>query len=427
MRVESYPYRGRAWWGEALLAESEECLLVDRDDDLSVLCFPRSDIDVTLLHEEALPRSCPEGEASFWGTDVPRGDTESSDSDTWLSQGTTGEDGRAVLRTFTDPSLELRQLVGYGAFGPEQVRVEVLDAGSDERDFTIKRFPTWGDAKHLFDVLDVRRNGDRSFTSTTRSDPRRPVVEGSQMLGQAIVAAGRLALDRRVVSATMVFLRPADGRRPLRFELEELSAGRAFSTLAVQVLQEDRRCATGTLLLGVVTPEVIRHAAEPPNVPGPYDSPSYDMGVTGRDVRVVDGAYLNDSTAPVGPPTLDAWVRFREVPDDPVLHAGLLAQFTGHMSIAAALRPHKGVGQDQAHRSLSMGINSITLSLHRDVRADHWMLYHHLSTFAGDGMTHSECRVHDEDGELVASFTVDAMVRPFPGNAPDTLDDRTAL
>ena len=247
------------------------------------------------------------------------------------------------------------------------------------------------------------------------------------MLGQAIVAAGRHAPDRRVVSANMVFLRPADSSRPLRFELSELTAGRAFSTVVVQVLQQDRLCAAGTLLLGVVAPEVIRHSAEPPDVPGPYDSPPYDMGVTGRDVRIVDGAYVNDSEAPVGPPTLDAWVRFREVPDDPVLQAGLLAEFTGHMSIAAALRPHKGIGQDQAHRTLSMGINAISLSLHREVHADHWLLYHHLSTFAGDGLTHSECRVHDEAGELIASFTVDAMIRPFPGSTTDKLDERTAL
>jgi len=151
------------------------------------------------------------------------------------------------------------------------------------------------------------------------------------------------------------------------------------------------------------------------------------MGVTGRDIRMVDGAYVGDPDAPTGPPTLDAWVRFRSVPADPVLHAGLLAQFTGHLPIAAALRPHRGIGQDQAHRTLSMAINAITLSFHREVRADRWMLYHHLSTFAGDGMTHAECRVHEEGGELVASFSVDAMVRPFPAGAVGTMDERTAL
>jgi acyl-CoA thioesterase len=123
---------------------------------------------------------------------------------------------------------------------------------------------------------------------------------------------------------------------------------------------------------------------------------------------------------------LDAWVRFRDVPDDPYLHAGLLAQFTGHLSIAAAMRPHAGIGQRDAHRTLSTAINAIALSLHADVRADRWMLYRHLSTFGGDGMTHAECRVHDEAGALVASFTVDAMVRRFPSGAGE-VDERAAL
>ena len=81
-----------------------------------------------------------------------------------------------------------------------------------------------------------------------------------------------------------------------------------------------------------------------------------------------------------------------------------------HAGIAAALRPHAGIGQDQAHRTLSTAINAIHLSFHADVRADGWLLYHHESTFAGDGMTHAECRVHTEAGQLVGSFAVDAMV-----------------
>jgi acyl-CoA thioesterase len=150
------------------------------------------------------------------------------------------------------------------------------------------------------------------------------------------------------------------------------------------------------------------------------------MGVTGRDLRVVDGAYGDDADAPVGPPVIDCWVRFRELPDDPPLHAGLMAQFMGHIPIATALRPHAGVGQSAAHRTLSMGINAIGLSVHRDVRADEWMLYHHHSTFAGDGMTHADCRVFTEGGELLASFSVEAMVRPF-AEGDGARDERTAM
>lgn len=149
------------------------------------------------------------------------------------------------------------------------------------------------------------------------------------------------------------------------------------------------------------------------------------MGVTGRDIRIVDGAYTGDPQAAVGPPVLDAWVRFRVVPSDPAIHAGLLAQFCGHLSIGAALRAHADVGEHQAHVSLSTGINAISISLHSDIRADEWMLYHHLSTVAGDGMTHSECRVHNEHGKLLASFTVAAMVRSFAGGA--TGDYRSSM
>jgi acyl-CoA thioesterase II len=223
----------------------------------------------------------------------------------------------------------------------------------------------------------------------------------------------------------MVFTRAADARVPYAIELDAVSSGRTFSALSVRATQGDRTCAAGTVLLDVTAADVIRHAEPRPDVPGPYDSVPYDMSVTGRDLRVVDAAYTGDPEAPVGPPVLDAWVRFRDLPDDPPLHAGLLAQFTGHLSIAAALRPHAGIGQDQAHVTLSTAINAISLSLHADVRADRWMLYHHHSTVAADGMTHAECRVHDEDGTLLASFTVDAMVRAFAD--PSQGDARTAL
>ena len=312
-------------------------------------------------------------------------------------------------------------LDGHVVFDHDRVVVEVVDGAPGT-----KRFPTWGDAADLVDVLDVRPAGERRFESVARSSWQRPVVEGSQMLGQAIVACGRRVPGRRVVSAHMAFLRAADAREPLCFELDELSAGRTFTTVTARVTQAGRVCASGTLLLDVTAPDVVRHEVAPPSVPGPDDAVPFDMGVTGRDLRVVGAAYTGDPAAPVGPPELDAWVRFREVPDDPVLHAGLLAQFTGHLSIAAALRPHEGVGQEQAHRTLSTAINAIGISFHADVRADRWMLYHHRSTFAGDGMTHADCRVHDEDGRLLASFTVDAMVRAFRGDA-GPIDDRTAL
>ena len=284
----------------------------------------------------------------------------------------------------------------------------------------------WGDVNDLVALLDVQPDGEGRWVGAVHPPSARPVVEGSQLLGEAIVAAGRTHPGRRVVSAWMCFTRVTDATRPVALEVEPVADGRTFSALTVRAAQGPTVCAAGMLLLDVTAPDVLRHAAPAPDVPGPDRAEPFDMGVAGRDLRIVDGAYTGDPDAPLGPPVLDAWVRFTPLPDDPPLHAGLLAQFTGHLSIAAAMRPHAGIGQDQAHRTLSTGVNAINLSLHADVRVDEWLLYHHESTFAGDGMTHAECRVHTEAGALVASFTVDAMVSAFTD--PDApVDDRTAL
>lgn len=277
----------------------------------------------------------------------------------------------------------------------------------------MERHPPWGDVTDLIAVLDVQPDGDRRFTGAVHADERRPVVEGSQMLGQSILAASRLVPGRRAVHTSMVFTRVADARVPYAIELDEVATGRTFAAFSTRAVQGARVCASGTVLLDATADDVVTHADPPPSIGGPDDAVPYDMGVTGRDLRIVDDAYTGDPAAPVGPPELSAWVRFREVPDDPPIHAALLAQFTGHLSIAAALRPHAGIGQDQAHDSLSTAINAISLSIHADVRADRWMLYHHRSTVAAGGMTHAECRVFDEKGTPLASFTVDAMVRGF--------------
>ncbi len=428
MRLAPYPYRARARWGDVVVAQSDRCLSLESDDAPAELCFPPGDFDLALFRQDGeAPATLNEGKVRLWSIDGPDGGAALPDKEAWISRTTTRSDGEEVLRTFVDPPAALAPVTGYGAFDQERVRVEVIDRGpgDDERDVTLKRFPTWGDASHLIDILDVRHEGE-AFVSVTHDNGRRPVVEGSQMLGQTIVAAGRHApgppgrLGRHGVHAA--------GRRPSAASIHARGAERGSAS--------SRRSSPRSSRTASAAPAARCCSASPPRTssvtaqgrrwcPGPMRASPSTWGSPDETCGSSRAATRTTSDAPAGPPNIDAWVRFRSVPDDPALHAGLLAQFTGHMSIAAALRPHEGIGQDQAHRTLSMGINAITLSLHRPVRADRWMLYHHLSTFAGDGMTHSECRVHDEEGELLASFTVEAMVRGFPGGG--VLDDRTGL
>ncbi len=338
---------------------------------------------------------------------------------------------RAAVRTAAHDHLLVAgsgELEGWVGFDDPSVQLELVDdmASSDPRDVTVKRFPTAGDLADLVDLLDVLPSAAGHFVGAAHHDGGRPVIEGSQLLAQTLVAAARRAPGRRAVSASMAFARVATTAMPLEIHLDEVANGRTFTVLTPRITQGGKTCATGMLLLDVMAPDVIRHDAPMPDVPGPYEATPVDLSITGRDVRVVDNAYVLDSAAPAGPPELDVWIRFREVPDDQALHVALFTHITGLMSLAAALRPHVGLGLDQAHKTISTGVNAISLAIHREIRADEWMLYHHRSTFAGDGMTHSECRAYDQAGHLLASFAVAAMLRSMSPSGAAT-DSRPAM
>ena len=52
----------------------------------------------------------------------------------------------------------------------------------------------------------------------------------------------------------------------------------------------------------------------------------YDMRVTGRELRIVNGDYRPDPDH-IGPPVINAWIRFKDAPKEPYLHAALLDPF----------------------------------------------------------------------------------------------------
>ena len=83
---------------------------------------------------------------------------------------------------------------------------------------------------------------------------------------------------------------------------------------------------------------------------------------------MVGGVDISDPEA-VGPAELDVWTRFVGAPDDPAISQALLAFATDGFLIGTAMRPHPGVGQAQAHRTLSTGVISHTLTFHEPVSA----------------------------------------------------------
>jgi acyl-CoA thioesterase len=267
----------------------------------------------------------------------------------------------------------------------------------------------------LLDLFDVHIDGPGRFTAETgiAAEDERQVVEGTQVLAQAIVAAAKRFPDKSVRSAHAVFARAVMvGAGPVELEIDVVTEGRSTATAIVAAKQNGKRCIAVTVLADVPTDDVIRHQLPRPDVAAPADANPTEMPMTGRELRLVDVVDVN-SPDEVGPPELHAWLHYDPIPTRDDLAKALIAYFTGHLGISTTMRAHEGIGTAQSHLTVSTAPMTVTVSFHEPVRWDGWILYTHESTQVGAGMSFVRGAVHTEKGELIASFSQDALIRPF--------------
>ena len=394
------PRQAEAWAGDVLIARSNRCLVVKETDHVDRLYFPESDVHWNRLTETDHHTICPfKGEADYWSLTAIDPPLEN------------------VAWTYRTPFPEVAGIEGHVAFYQERVRIVVVEQWPDGSTVHTS-FPLWGDARDLLRLIDVEPNGVGKFVGAAYGDTARNVVEGGQLLGQAIAAAAKTTPGQRVVSASMIFAKAATFDAPIDVTVEVLRSGRTFSTLEARIEQGGGLRSAALLLMDAGADDVIRASAAMPDVAGPNDSVPYDFGLTGREIRVVDGAYDLDPQR-VGPPEIYAWIRFRDAPTESYLHTALLSQAMTHWTIASALLPHEGFGEANAHVTLSTGIMQISATFHQEVDATDWHLYANEAIHAGAGLAGGTGRVFRQDGQLVASYTVLAMVRGFAHDSAD--------
>ena len=270
----------------------------------------------------------------------------------------------------------------------------------------------------LLAVLDLDPTGDRSWTGASMDFGAGAVVFGGQLLAQTIVAAATVDPAKSVKSVHTVFARGASTDRPLEFAVDVMQQGRSFASATVTISQGERLCTRSLVLLHAPDPDLIRHQDAAPEVPSAAESTPSAHGAGFWEVRTVGGVDIADPDA-VGPPRLDVWTRFPDAPDDPNLNQALLAFATDGFLIGTAMRPHAGVGQALAHRSISTSVITHTLTFHGPVDASGWLLLDQESPVAGAGRSYGRAHVFAEGGDLVASFVQENMIRAFAeGRAP---------
>lgn len=276
----------------------------------------------------------------------------------------------------------------------------------------------------LVDMLDLEQLEVNLFRGVSMEEGRTRVF-GGQVLAQALVAAGRTVdAEIPVHSLHAYFLRPGAPETPIVFDVDRIRDGRSFTTRRVVAIQQGRAIFNMSVSFHVVEdgPE---HSDPMPDVPSPEELASTARPQWRRPERLDRSAPEWRTEHPiemryVGTPTWartepgtadqDLWLRTTgALPNDPLLHAALVAYASDFMLLATATLPHApGWGHGQF---MTASLDHV-MWFHRPCRADEWLLYHCHSPAAARARGLSLGAVFRRDGKQCVTIAQEGLLRP---------------
>jgi len=278
------------------------------------------------------------------------------------------------------PALTLDEIEFTGGTLPELIEAIVarpVAAGTAGTDTFVTTCPDWW-------------GGERTF--------------GGMVVAQALHAASQTVppgLD--VHSLHGYFLRPSHPRFPSIHTVTRVRDGRTFTTREVSTEVDGRTAFRMTCSFHRAEEGDEYQLPMPDDIPGPdeiegSDAPfPFDVSNLGSTPRRHDGTYLS---------TRRCWFRARgHVPDDPALHACLLAYLSD--MTGAAFRPHSlDTWGGYTDASLDHAV-----WFHRPRRADEWNLFDFQAVANAGGRSTIRATMFGADGQMYLSMAQELLIR----------------
>jgi acyl-CoA thioesterase II len=276
----------------------------------------------------------------------------------------------------------------------------------------------------LLRVLDLEPADDGqpdTFVGESQPQPWGRVF-GGQVLAQSLTAAQRTVdAARPAHSLHGYFLRAGDSSEPITFAVERLRDGRSFSARRVHALQFGRPILSMIASFQAVA-DGLDHQLAMPEVPPPESLATIGERYAGRDTtearywtrqRPMDLRHVEQPIYLEPDPQRSThqavWMRaVGRLPDDPALHAAVLAYASDYSLLEPALRAH---GVPWSGSGLKAASLDHAMWWHRPRRADDWLLYVQDSPSAHGGRGLGIGRIYTRDGVLVASVAQEGMLR----------------
>jgi acyl-CoA thioesterase-2 len=279
-------------------------------------------------------------------------------------------------------------------------------------------------------LLDLEKIEENIFRGVSPRD-RMQRVFGGQVLGQALVAAGRTVEGRICHSFHAYFLRAGDPRVPILYEVDRSRDGKSFTARRVVAIQHGRQIFT--LAASFQTPEQgYEHQSPMPAVPPPeslidentlrlreieklpQEAREWALRPRPIEMRPVEPRSFFDRGK--YPPFDNIWIKATgPLPDDIAVQQAVLAYASDMSLLDTALLPH---GVDW-HSGIQMASLDHAMWFHHAFRLDEWLLYAQDSPSASGARGFNRGAVYKRDGTLVASVVQEGLMRRRGGEAPD--------
>jgi acyl-CoA thioesterase-2 len=270
----------------------------------------------------------------------------------------------------------------------------------------------------LLDLEDIEVNTFRG----SHIDEDRLRVFGGQVAAQALVAAGRTVEHGRVHSLHSYFLRPGDTHIPILYEVDRIRDGRSFLTRRVVAVQKGK--AIFNLQCSFHVDEVsLEHEVEMPEVPDPETVPTLRERLKGIPhfeewfdrPRPIDQRFIGElpwvrgGGAASNDTREQLWLRADgQLPDDPLLHAAVVAYASDMTLYDSILAPHRLRWEDETFMGASI---DHCMWFHRPFRADEWLLFDQESPTAYGARGLARGLLFSQAGDLVVSVVQEGLMR----------------
>ncbi len=278
--------------------------------------------------------------------------------------------------------------------------------------------------QQLVELLDLETIEVNIFRGH-HNDEDRLRTFGGQVAAQALVAAGRTVETKNVHSLHAYFLRPGDPHSPILYEVDRIRDGKSFATRRVVAIQHGEAIFHLSASFHSDEPG-FEHAMPMPETVDPESLPTFKerfADVSDKlgswfdkprpiDLRYVDEPHrISHMKGIVREPRQQVWFRpDGALPDDPLLHACIVAYASDMTLLDSAIIPHNLSWDDGSMMGASL---DHAMWFHRPFRADQWLLYAQESTSAYGARAISRGEIYTQSGQLVVSVVQEGLLRPM--------------